>query len=53
MYDYYDSAEGIEITANRARQEIESHGCSWSEFLLDNDISDMYDAQQVLEWLGY
>jgi hypothetical protein len=50
---YFESAEGQEITPARAKKEIEAHGCSWHEFLLDNGMQETYLAQDVLLWLGY
>ena len=64
---YLESARGIIITAERARQEIETHGASWSEFLLDrygyqtcvkvkhgpNGSAATFNASDILEWLGY
>jgi hypothetical protein len=52
---YYESAEGVQITRERALQELEKHGV-----LLDVDLffeecgrRETYDAQEVLQWLGY
>ena len=53
IMDYYESAEGMTISKERAKKEIKKHGSSWSEFLLDNPEKDEYDAQEVLAWLGY
>ena len=50
---YYDSAEGEEITQLRAMKEVINHGCDWYEFLADVGDRYMYDAQEVLDWLGY
>ena len=50
---YYESAEGMTITSKRARHEIETHGCSFDEFQHESGLSDYYDAQEVLSWLGY
>ena len=56
--DYYESAEGLIISKKRALQELASH-CVTS----DEDIEfffewiggerDYYDAQEVLDFLGY
>ena len=53
IMDYYESAEGMTISKERAKKEVEKHGSSWSEFLLDNPEKGEYDAQDVLAWLGY
>ena len=52
---YYDSAEDVEITKDRAYQELKKHGVEgdWSLFLSEMGDSATYDAQEVLEWLGY
>jgi hypothetical protein len=51
--DYYESAEGITISKERAKKEIEKHSSSWEEFFLDNEEKEEYSAQDVLAWLGY
>ena len=51
---YYESAENHTISKQRAIQELEKHGIDDpSEFF--NDLGNMatYQAQTVLEWLGY
>lgn len=50
---YYESAEGVSITPDRAKKEIENHGADWWEFLADVGERTEYDAQEVLGWLGY
>lgn len=57
--DYYDSAEGEEITRKRAIREIRKH-CTAAELGgmladFDRDLGNRptYDAQAVLAWLGY
>ena len=50
---YYESAEEIEISRNRAMKEIEDHGASLDEFYGDLGIKENYKAQDVLDWLGY
>ena len=50
---YYESAEGEIITLARAKQEVLKHGSDWAEFLQDNGERAEYDAQDVLDWLGY
>lgn len=67
MNDYYDSAEGLTISRERAIQELINHGCipqdngdfldtrNGDAFEFFNEMGDHaeYDAQAVLEWLGY
>jgi hypothetical protein len=51
---YYESAENQAISKKRAIQELEKHGIDdTTEFF--NDLGNMttYQAQTVLEWLGY
>lgn len=50
---YFESAKGIEITPTRAKKEIEAHGCSWHEFLIDNGMQETYLTQDVMLWLFY
>ena len=51
---YYESAEGMTISKERAMLEvINKHNCDWSDFLVDMDEHEEYDAQAVLAWLGY
>lgn len=51
--DYYESAEGQEITQARAKQEVQKHTADWNEFIKDVGDKELYDAQDVLNWLGY
>ena len=51
--DYYESAEGITISKERAKKEVEKHGSNWLEFIADMGDDANYDAQAVLAWLGY
>lgn len=53
---YYSSAKGVLINRERVVKELRSHNMN------DNDISsffrecgeaELYDAQDVLNWLGY
>jgi len=53
MDDYYESAEGITISPERAKKEVEKHGSSWEEFVQDMGLHNSYEAQAVLIWLGY
>ena len=51
---YFDSAEDIILSQERAFQELTNHGCQeFDEFLADMGDKDEYPAQEVLEWLGY
>lgn len=49
--DYYESAEGITISKERAQREIVKHGSSWASFVADVGELDCYDAQEVLAWV--
>ena len=67
MNDYYDSAEGLTISRERAIQELIEHGCipqeggdyantengDFAEFFNEMGDHAEYDAQAVLQWLGY
>ena len=51
---YYDSAESVMISQERAFQELTNHCCQeFEEFLVDMGDKEEYSAQAVLEWLGY
>lgn len=50
---YYESAEGETITKARALAEVARHHCDCAEFLADMGDCEQYDAQAVLDWLGY
>ena len=51
---YYESAENHTITKQRAIQELRKHGIEdTNEFFDDLGSKETYDAQAVLEWLGY
>lgn len=50
---YYESAEGMMITQKRALKEVTNHGSSIDEFLTDMGNHSTYNAQAVLDWLGY
>lgn len=50
---YYDSAKGQTITKKRAIKEVLDHGCELSEFFEDMGNKPHYNAQNVLNWLGY
>lgn len=57
MSDYYESAEGIMISRDRALREIKSHGLDFEdnlkEFFEELGDKNIYSAQDVLDWLGY
>lgn len=57
MSDYYESAEGIEISHARAIVELRRHGLgddqNIAEFETEMGKREIYDAQAVLGWLGY
>lgn len=53
---YYDSAEGVNISRARVVQELKRHGVpenEHAEFFAECGERTEYDAQQVLNWLGY
>ena len=50
---YYESAQDLTISRKRAVQEVERHYCSVDEFLEEMGTKSKYNAQAVLEWLGY
>lgn len=53
---YYESARSVEICRARAIKELVRHGIPEDEqpdFFADCGDKDNYDAQVVLDWLGY
>lgn len=57
---YYDSAEDLTITRERAQQEVRTHlatrdafDATWLDFTTDHGDCETYEAQTVLAWLGY
>ena len=51
---YSESAQGLQITKQRAIAELKSHGVvDVQEFFNDEGDRDIYDAFTVLQWLGY
>jgi hypothetical protein len=54
---YFESAEGVEISKERAIEEICLHGMQAesdiAEFLADCGDRETYQASSILEWLGY
>ena len=53
---YYESAEDTLITRKRVIEELEEHGVVEEDqdlFFEETGNRTVYDAQEVLEWLGY
>lgn len=53
---YYESAEGMTISRERALRELEKHYIDAEgiqAFFSDLGEHEEYDAQGVLDWLGY
>jgi hypothetical protein len=50
---YYQSADGITISRERALKEIRDHGCKPADFFAEVGDKAEYSAQGVLDWLGY
>jgi hypothetical protein len=52
---YYESAKGTTITRKRALKELDKHGvlCDSESFYRDLGLKETYNAQDVLNWLGY
>jgi hypothetical protein len=51
---YYESAEDLTLSQERAFEELSKHGCQdIQQFLDDMGDKEEYNAQKVLEWLGY
>lgn len=53
---YFDSAEDITISKQRALQELAKHGieaCDIEVFFSELGEKKEYKAQDVLRWLGY
>lgn len=51
---YYDSAEDIQLSQSEAFNVLAQHGCQEiDQFFQDMGDKEEYDAQKVLEWLGY
>lgn len=54
---YYESAEGITISRQRALQELSKHGIcdplEFDDFDASLGIKETYQAHEVLHWLGY
>ena len=55
MSMYYETAEDVMISKERAFQEIKNHNLEseFDLFLQDCGDQSEYDAQTVLTWLGY
>jgi hypothetical protein len=50
---YFESAETLTISADRARIEVENHDCDWDECTAELGSHESYFAQTILMWLGY
>ena len=51
---YYESAEDIKLSQQEAFNVLAQHGCQEiDEFFQDMGDKEEYDAQKVLQWLGY
>lgn len=50
---YYESAQNLVISYDRAIKEVLSHGADIQEFISDLGRHSTYNAQHVLNWLGY
>jgi len=55
---YYETAEEITITRDRALEELTNHGVDVNSdeillFNLEVGDKDTYNAQEVLAWLGH
>lgn len=53
MYSDYDEACEAEINHNQAKNEVESHGLDFADFLADCGDKEIYQGREVLDWLGY
>ena len=55
MGTYYESAEGITITLQRAFTEMQRHGVEgdFDEMIAEIANGETVDAQALLVWLGY
>ena len=49
----YEQAQEVEVTRSEAKREINLHGLSFSDFVLDCGDLDTYTGKAVLKWLGY
>ena len=52
MNDYYESAEGIIISPERAKKEVEKHSASWEEFVQDMGCGTATKLRLFLPGLG-
>lgn len=53
MYGDYQSACEAVVTKAQARREVEKHGLTWVEFVIDVGDRETYQGREVLDWLGY
>lgn len=53
--DYFESAEDETINKDRALYELKRHGVEseTAQFLAEIGDKAVYNAQDVLQWLGY
>jgi hypothetical protein len=51
--DYFESAEGVIITQQRALKELADHSADVEEFFTDLGVYSHYLATDVLTHLGY
>jgi hypothetical protein len=52
--DYFESAEDVVIARSRALEELRNHSVvDADEFFAALGDVEVYDAQDVLVWLGY
>ena len=55
IMDYFESAQGVTISRARAIDEIKRHHAfeDIEDFFEEYGFVNEYDAQDVLNWLGY
>ena len=49
----YEEALECVVSAQEARQEIEKHCLSFTDFQNDVGVAAEYEGGEVLDWLGY
>ncbi len=47
------TGDGLALTAEVVRAEIEAHHVSWAEFIAEHGDKPTYNSRDVLIWLGY
>jgi hypothetical protein len=50
---YSESAKGVTVTKARAIRELAKHGADTSEFFAEVGERETYQAEEVMNWLGY